>query len=126
MQTRLDLLVITALGVYRLWRLLARDAITARWREALYNRWPPDATRAAGEMTWDSKSRQMVYRFRPSQAKPRVSVVAQAIDCPWCAGLWASAAATVAVNACFGLVWPVLWFAALSAAVGLLGRADAS
>lgn len=125
MQTRLDLLVITALGVYRLWRLVARDAITARWRETLYNRWPPDATRAAGEMTWDARSRQMVYRVRPKD-KPKVSALATAVACPWCSGLWASAVATAAVNACFGLTWPVLWFGALSTAVGLLGRADAS
>lgn len=133
MRTRLDLLVICALGVYRLWRLVARDAITERWREQIYNRWPPDARRAAGLMAWNGSIRQMVYTARPADhmvglravAKlPKVSLVAAAIDCPWCAGAWLCAVATLAVDASFGLTWPVVWFLALSTLVGLLGRIE--
>jgi hypothetical protein len=127
MRTRLDLLVICALAVYRLWRLIARDDLTARWREQFYNRRPPSATRAAGMMVWDKNLRQNVFKIRPIAKKtPKVSALAQAIDCPWCAGTWLSAALTIAVNASFGLTWPVAWFAALACLVGLLGRADAS
>lgn len=136
MRTRLDLLVICALALYRLWRFVARDAITERWREQLYNRWPPSAERAAGLMVWDSKIRQSVYRVRPERdihntgmrpvPRPNVSWLAKATDCPWCASVWLSAALTIAVDASFGLTWPVVWFGALCTLVGLLGRAEAS
>lgn len=131
MRTRLDLLVISALALYRFWRLVARDDITAKWREAAYDRWPPDAKRAAGVMVWDPKIRQTVYRVRPERtetgqrtAKPDVSRLAALVDCPWCAGAWLSAVATAAVDASFGLTWPLAWAAALSTLVGLLGRLD--
>lgn len=125
MRTRLDLLIITALAVYRFWRLLARDDITAKWRESVYNRFPPSATRATGLMKWDSDLRENVYRARPGKP-PAVSWAAKAFDCPWCYGAWLSVGATYAADAAFGLVWPVMWFLALSCLVGLLGRADAS
>lgn len=125
MRTRLDLLIISALAVYRLWRLLARDAITAKWREQAYNRFPPSAQRAAGTMKWDKTIRQNVFKARPGKP-PKVSWTAKGFDCPWCAPLWASAAVTVAADASFGLVWPLAWFGALSCLVGLLGSADAS
>lgn len=131
MRTRLDLLVICALAVYRLWRLVARDAITERWREQIYNRWPPSAERAAGLMVWDAKILQSVYRVRPERdpngarhERPQVSWIAKWVDCPWCLGAWLCALATVAVDASFGLTWPVVWFLALSTLVGLLGRAE--
>lgn len=125
MRTRLDLFVIAALSVYRLWRLLARDEITARWREQAYNRWPPSAERAAGVMKWSAAQRQTVYSARPTRdSRPRVSRVAEAVDCPWCLGAWLAGAATLAVDASFGVVWPLAWWLALSAAVGLLGRLD--
>lgn len=131
MRTRLDLLVICALGVYRLWRLVARDAITERWREQIYNRWPPDAQRAAGVMVWDDKLRQSVYRVRPERGpdgsrnpRLRVSLVAASVNCPWCAPTFICAALTLAVDASFGLTWPALWFLALSTLVGLLGRVE--
>lgn len=132
MRTRLDLLAICALAVYRLWRFVARDAITERWREQIYNRWPPDAKRAAGVMVWDTKIRQSVYRVRPERTpsgsttlRPQVSWLTAAVACPWCVGAWLSAVLTIAADASFGLTWPVAWFGALSALVGLLGRAEA-
>jgi hypothetical protein len=125
MRTRLDLFIITALSVYRLWRLVARDAITQRWREQIYNRWPPDAARAHGIMRWSPDLRESVYSARPvSRPRPKVSWFAKAVDCPWCSGAWLCAVATLAVDASFGVVWPLAWWAALSAAVGLLGRLE--
>lgn len=126
MRTRLDLFVLMALAVYRCWRLMARDDITARWREQAYNRWPPSAQRSAGLMSWNPEIRQMVYKARPETGRrPKVSPVAAAVDCPWCGGAWLAGAAVIVVDVCFGVVWPVAWWLALSTAVGLLGRAEA-
>lgn len=129
MPSRLDLLAISALALYRAWRFVARDAITAKWRERLFNRWPPTAERAAGMMTWDANLRQNVYTARPGptrRTQPKVSLIAASIACPWCAPTIAAAALTAAVDASFGLVWPFLWFGALCALVGILGRVDGS
>lgn len=70
----LDLLVLV-LGAYRLWMLLAKDAITQRWRVRFLgysdtgdrNRWPhPHRT------------------------------IAEMVHCPWCLGFWISLAAVLA------------------------------
>lgn len=128
MRTRLDLFVLLVFAVYRTWRLVARDKITERWREQLYNRWPPDAARAAGTMKWNPHLREMVYSARPqvrgTDTRPKVNWWAQMSGCPHCGGAWLAAVATLVADASFGLVWPLAWFLALSAAVGLLGRAE--
>ncbi len=127
MRTRLDLLVIVALALYRGWRLVAKDAITERWREEAYNRWPPTAERAAGRMRWSTDLHQMVYEVRPVSSRdprPKVSWIAASIACPWCAPLILSLPVTLAVDVCFGLTWPLAWWPALSTSVGLLGRAE--
>lgn len=127
MRTRLDLLVIVALALYRAWRFVAKDKITERWREEAFNRWPPSAERAAGRMKWSADQRQMVYSIRPESnrdQRPKVSWIAASIACPWCAPLILALPLTLVVDACFGLTWPLAWWLALSASVGLLGRAE--
>lgn len=127
MRTRLDLLVICALGVYRAWRFVARDAVTQRWREALYNRFPPTYQRSLARAEWNSKMHEVVFHTRrdnPRDPVPKVSWLTASFDCPWCINLIASAGLTVAVDASFGLTWPILWWLALSSLVGFLGRVD--
>jgi hypothetical protein len=125
MRTRLDLFVLASLGTYRVWRLVARDEITKRWREAAYNRWPPTYPRSLGFTEWNPKMREAVLHGRPERSiHPPVSVIAAHVDCAWCLGALLSAVATVAVNATYGLVWPMLWWLALSSAVGLLSGLD--
>lgn len=127
MRTRLDLLVIGALAVYRAWRFVARDTITQRWREALYNRFPPTYQRSLVRAEWNSKMHEVLLHARrdnPRDPVPNVSWLTASFDCPWCINLIASAALTAAVDASFGLTWPLLWWLALSALVGFLGRVD--
>lgn len=122
MRTRLDLFVLAAFGTYRVWRFVARDTITKRWREAAYNRWPPTAARSLVTLEWNPTSHDTVLHTR---SQPwQVSLVAAHIDCPWCFGTALAAVATAVVNATYGVVAPVGWWLALSTAVGLLGRLD--
>lgn len=68
-------LVILILGAYRLWMLIAKDAVTQRWRVRILgyddtgsrNRWPHPHKR-----------------------------LAEMVHCPWCLGFWASLACVVA------------------------------
>jgi hypothetical protein len=125
MRTRLDLFVLAAFGTYRVWRFVARDTITKRWRETAYNRWPPTYARSLAVTEWSTSMHQSVVRGRPEHAPtPRVSWVAAHVDCAWCGGASLSALATAVVNVTYGVVAPVLWWLALSTAVGLLSRAD--
>lgn len=127
MRTRPDLLIISALAIYRAWRFLARDAITQRWRETLYNRFPPSYQRSLVRAEWNAKMHEVLLNTRrdtPSDPVPRVSWFTASLNCPWCAPSFAAAALTLAVDASFGLTWPVLWGLALGALVGLLGRID--
>lgn len=121
------MLVIGALAIYRAWRLMARDTITQRWRETLYNRFPPSYQRSLVRAEWNVKMHEVLLNTRrdtPSDPVPKVSWVTANIDCPWCLGSWLAVALTLAVDASFGLTWPVLWALALGALVGLLGRVD--
>jgi hypothetical protein len=122
MRTRLDLLLICALAIYRGWRLVARDKVTERWREQAYNRWPPNYKRTLVETKWEPMMRESVPHTRTSALeRPKVSIVAASLSCPWCAPTFAAALLTFAVDVSFGLTWPVVWFAALGCLVGLLG-----
>lgn len=132
MRTRLDLLVISALALYRLWRLVARDTITEPWRARIYDRWPPTAARALYLTTWNKAKREVVAHARQTTGPlvdrrpiPRVNLLAASIDCPWCAPTLVAGVVTVLVDASFGLTWPLAWWGALAALVGLLGRIDA-
>jgi hypothetical protein len=91
--------VILALGVYRIWMLIAKDSITQPWRERILsyddngnmNRWPHPHRR-----------------------------IALFVHCPWCLGFWLSLAASAAY-----WEWPhatrlALAPFALSAAVALI------
>lgn len=127
MRTRLDVLVISALAVYRAWRFMARDAITERWREAVYDRWPPNYKRSLARAEWNSKMHEVVMHTRNGSLRdpvPKVSWITASLDCPWCFPLLVSAGLTAVVDASFGLTWPIMWWLALSALVGFLGRVD--
>ncbi len=128
MRTRLDLLLICALALYRGWHLLARDKITERPREALYDRWPPDFKRSLVRSEWNADMREVVFHAKPAKgrdAPKRVSLVSASASCPWCLPTFAALALTLAVDASFGLTWPVAWFGALCCLVGLLGAVEA-
>ncbi len=127
MRTRLDLLLICAFAVYRGWHLIARDKVVERPREALYDRWPPSAKRALVRTEWNADMREVVFHARPTAGRakpPRVSLVSQSVDCPWCLPTFAAVAMTIAVDASFGLTWPVAWFGALCCVIGLLGAVE--
>lgn len=88
------LFVLLALGSFRLWRFIGRDefALTAWPRRYAARRW--------GEG----------------------SVAHYWITCPWCAGAWVSALVVAVADTFYiDLRLPVLWWLAVSAAVGLLG-----
>lgn len=92
-------LVILVLGAYRLWMLLAKDAITERFRVRFLgyddtgnrNRWPnPHKT------------------------------IAEMVHCPWCLGWWISLASGFAYREWpRGTTWVLLPFA-VSASVALI------
>lgn len=125
MRTRLDLLLICALAIYRGWHLVARDKLTERWREAFYDRHPPSYKRSLVMTKWEPAMREAVPHTRPTGGRrPKVSLLAMAIDCPYCSPFIVEVAVTIAVDASFGLTWPVAWFGALACLVGLLGSIE--
>lgn len=87
------LFVVVALAAYRLWRFLALDDL------------PP--------VVW---VRDGVEDFVERHFGPEWS---SGVSCPWCSGWWASCIAVGAVWAYRPLPLPALWFAAVSAAVGI-------
>lgn len=93
-----DLLVLV-LAAYRLWMLIAKDAITQRWRQRLLgyddtgsrNRWPHPHKR-----------------------------LAEFVHCPWCSGAWLSALVYLSWRLFpDGVMW-ILTPLAISAGVALI------
>lgn len=85
--------VIVTLGAYRLWRFLAVDDL------------PP--------VVW------VRDRFELGIANRFGNEWASGVTCPWCSGWWASCIAVGALWAYRSLPLPALWFAAVSAVVGM-------
>jgi hypothetical protein len=107
------------LATYRLSRLLTVDTLTEGWREAVFDRWPPDAERAARR--WNGQ--RLVTRATGSP-QPNPSLLGQVLACPWCAAVWCAAAITTATAAFTPVPLPALTFAAAASAAGFLGALD--
>lgn len=90
--------LLTSLAAFRVWRLLAVDKL------------PP--------IMWARERLE-------AAADNRVGTVwADGVTCPWCSGAWVSALVVAAVWATRPLTLPALWFAAVSAVVGLVAQWD--
>jgi hypothetical protein len=124
--TPLALFVALALATHRIVRLAQRDHITLRWREAALNRWPPDAVRQSMVAKWEPKLQDVAIGARPGDPLrwPPVSRFGYWLTCPWCFGFVASALAVLAVQPWASTPLPVVWWLALSSAVGLLSGAE--
>lgn len=119
------LFVLLVLGVSRLLQLVQVDKITERIRETLiYNRWPYDAKRGALLAEWRSDTRDVSFSVRRTLGLEdvRPTRLAYLLSCPWCLGLWVSAAAVAVLAQLVSMPLPALWAAALSHAVALLTR----
>lgn len=96
-------LLVLILGAYRVWMLIAKDAITERLRERFLGY----------SMGADGK----YHRNRWPKPRKRLG---EFITCPWCAGFWISLAAAVAYHEWpRGTFWVMLPFA-VSAGVALI------
>lgn len=115
--------ILLSLAVYRLWRLLAEDTITARLRALVlsdhrYSWWNEviSQARAEGRDAWADPA--------PGESPPPFSVLrydaAEWMRCPWCVGWWMSVAAWAGWQAAPTVT---LWIAApfaISAVIGLI------
>lgn len=97
------LFVILWLATYRVTRLFVADSVLDGPRERLFARWPPDDDYAA-----DNR--------RP------VSKLGQLFNCWFCIGFWLSGAVVVVSVQYVSVPLPVLWWWAVSGAVGLTGK----
>lgn len=112
-------LSLAALAAYRVTRLITRDQITAPLREAIFDRWPPTVERSTRR--WNRDLARLVER-PPDTRFPKVVAATGVLDCPWCAGLWVSAAAAALL--CEAKGEGVIVTLALSTCVGLLAGVD--
>ena len=128
--TPLALFVVLSLATSRVVRLVQSDRVTKRWREAVFNRYPPDAVRQAREAVWEPKLRDVAFKPRHGARwpdggyldVPPVSRFGYWLGCPWCLGLALSAAAVLVAMAFVSVPLPVAWWLAISTVVGLIGE----
>lgn len=129
------MIVLTVLSVYRLTRLITRDAfpLIARPRERLQEKWDPfDDEGWVNWWRYTGEERQLAVNAlarrgisEPTQLKKSIAYL---ITCPWCTSVWV-AAATVTVETIFcGLPWrwAVLLGLASSALTGLISQREPS
>ena len=74
-------LVTDALAVHRLTRLVTKDAITQRPREAVIRR-AYRGPRMRGGLSWEDYA----------HSDPHPPAIAKLVTCSWCAGVWMAAA----------------------------------
>lgn len=108
------LLGLLFLTVYRVTRFVTHDALTRRLRERLQNRF---------EQRWIDK--QAAEERTMLAADPQWhSLGAYFLQCPWCVSMWTGAPVVAAAYYTVGVPYPVLTWAAASAAAGILSRGD--
>lgn len=115
--------VLLCLALTRLLQLVQADHITERLREqVIYNRWPYDAKRGALAAQWLPENREIQFVHRRTQGYEdvRPSPFGYWLSCPWCMGLWASAAAVAILAQLIDVPLPLLWWPAVSQCVGWL------
>lgn len=118
--------IVDALATYRLTRLVTKDQLTARLREAViravYTR--NGAVTTAGDDFTDYLNPDVWVDHVEND--PDAPSLAYLITCPWCAGFWL-AAGVVLARRWFPRLWgPVAEALALSAVAGLVAeRLDA-
>lgn len=116
----LALFVIASLAAFRLTMLVARDVIGQRWRERLFDRFPPNGQRAGTRSLWRKVDRTVLLRARLDEGERPVSIIGQIIDCAWCAGVYVSLAVWGVVWSLVPLPLPALWPMAMAGVVGAL------
>lgn len=110
-----------ALAAYRLTRIVTLDGFTEPWREAIFDRWPPDPDRAGWRYV---KQHRALAKRAVGAARPPVHWIGQLIECPWCIGWWISGAVVLAAALVGSVPLPVVVWPAVSTVVGLTGEID--
>lgn len=88
---------------YRLTRLITKDSLFDRQRRWWFRKFPPNGD------------------YSRLYDKP-VSKWGQLIQCPWCCGFWVSGFVVFLVLQFEAMTLPLLWWFAVSAAVGLTAK----
>lgn len=102
--------------VYRLWRFLAVDVITIRFRAWLFGI----------KITIDDPAEFGATPEVEDEAEARWPKLLHMWHCPWCFGFWIALVTTIVTNQTIngGLPAPVLVVGASAAVAGLLGAND--
>lgn len=115
------LLILATLAAYRATRLVTVDSLFERYREAWFDRFPPDLDRARVESFRLHGAVELRPRTTPA---PKVSKAGQLIQCPWCIGFWITGGVVWVLDGWRSVPLPFLVWPALASAVGLLGMID--
>lgn len=108
------------LAAYRLTRFVTRDTLIERPRHWFFLRFPPDSDYTTMERAQTPEG-VTYWRQSPAPLRP-ISKLGELFDCPWCFGFWVCGVVVGVVQQFLSIPLPVLWWLALSSAVGLTAR----
>lgn len=109
-----------SLAAYRLTRIVTLDGFTEPWREAIFDRWPPDTERTR----WRYVKQHRALVQRAPTDRPSVHWIGQLIECPWCIGTYISGGVVLIAATLGSVPLPFLTWAAVGCLVGLIGETD--
>ena len=118
------LFLLTSLAAFRITRIITLDTITEGPREWFLLRFPPDPEHARLHKAKHRIDGRTVIAWVPDSTGQtrKISKLGILVSCPWCVGFHISGLVVAVVANLTSVPLPVLWWFAVSAAVGLIAR----
>lgn len=109
------------LSAFRVTRLVTKDSLFERQREWFFRWYPPDEDHACLRPAKTEDGTR--YWVKDSSPRRRVSKWGQLIECPFCIGFYLSGLTVLILQHYVSVGLPVMWWMAISSAVGLTSKA---
>jgi hypothetical protein len=108
------------LAAFRATRVITKDSLFKRQREWFFRWYPPNEEWAKLRPSrLDDGTRSWIQDPAPRR---RISKWGQLIECPFCSGFYVSGLTVLLLQHWVSVKFPVMWWLAISAAVGLAAK----
>lgn len=108
------------LAAFRATRVITKDSLFERQREWFFRWYPPDIEHASLRPAKSEGGTR--YWIQDPAPRRRISKWGQLIECPFCCGFYISGLTVLILQHWVSVELPVMWWLAISSAVGLTAK----